>query len=537
MKLKDAFEFTVLGKTHLVAGKEGLGREIRWVHIVDMPDIVDWVSPGQLLLTTGYAWPRDEASQRALVRSLAAKNLAGVGLAVPRFFDHFPAAFCDEADQHTLPLLEIPWEIPFTSITEELHTAILAEQLQLLEQSEKIHRTLTQTALEASSLQDIAQALGSLIHHAVTFEDQEGRILGAYNIPGTEDRIRRETLASGFTPVVFLDYLEQTGYKAQIDSARSPIRIPPVPALDFVGRIVCPIRLKGELVGRVWIIEGSTPLSELELRAAEHAAMVAALQIAHQRAIASMEARVGYSFLTTILEGRFEATPQAVERAQLHGLVLEGCYRVGIFVMDEPLPLSHEGLLKREAFAEALRHQLQRIGAAPLVSVSMNQIQFLLAEHLNPEQLWQRVSQTSVALGVSRAYRGIEGVREAYLEVLGMLPHLSWNRLQRYEALLLPRVLSGESAAQQAFVESLFAPLRNHKNGDVLIETLVAFAQSGFHLRRTADALNIHPKSLRYRLERAAELGGWNLHDPETRFQLQLATHIRELQKAFIRTR
>ncbi|MFC4524272.1 PucR family transcriptional regulator ligand-binding domain-containing protein [Cupriavidus pinatubonensis] len=37
-----------------MAGHAGLTNEIRWVHMVDHPDIVAWVQRGQLLLSTGY---------------------------------------------------------------------------------------------------------------------------------------------------------------------------------------------------------------------------------------------------------------------------------------------------------------------------------------------------------------------------------------------------------------------------------------------------------------------------------------------------
>ena len=530
MKLEDAFQLTILGKTRVVAGADGLSREVGWVHIVDIPDILPWVRPGQLLLTTGYAWPRDEALQRELVRSLAEQNLAGIGLAVPRFFDHFPPAFCDEADRLNLPLLEIPWEIPFAQITEELHTAILAEQSRLIEQSERIHRSLTHAALEASSLQDIAETLGRLINHAVTFEDREGRILGAYTIPEREDRVRRESLERGITPQNVLDYLEREGYLQQIDGGITPVRIPPNLEIGFVGRIVCPIRLKGEAVGRVWIIEGEVALTELDLRASEHAAVVAALQIAHQRALASVEARVGYSFLSTILEGRFEATPQTLERARLHGLALDGCYRVGMLVMDEQLPLSRDAVLKRDRIAEVLRLLLQRVNVPPLISVSLNQIPFLLPEPGCADVVWQTLQQPNVAFGLSRPRQGIDGIRQGYLDVLGMLLHLRYGRFLRYEDLLLPRVLMGDAEAQQAFISDLFGALQQRRGSDTLMATLIAFAEAGFHLKSAAKTLHIHPKSLRYRLNRAAELCQLDLHDEETRFRLQLAAHLLALR-------
>lgn len=529
MKLSEAFRQTILGKTRIVAGKNGLNRDVRWVHIVDMPDVLSWVRPGQLLLTTGYAWAREDDGQRELVQALAGQELAGIGLAVPRFFDHFPRAFREEADRLELPLIEIPWEIPFSLITEELHTAILAEQTRLLEQSERIHRTLTQAALETSSLQEIAATLGELIHHSVTFEDQDGHILGAFTLPGALDRVRRETLETGSTPQDFLDYLERSGYRTMIDRASQPLRIPPASDLGFAGRIVCPIRLKGETVGRVWILETEQPLTDLDLRAAEHASTVAALQIAHQRAIASIEARVGYSFLSTLLEGRFEATPASIERAQLHGLDLAGRYRVGTLVMAEPLPLSHEAVMKREKLADQLRQQLAAHHIAPLLSVSLNQIPFIVPENADPQQLWEPLASPSLAMGISRVCAGVEGIRQGYIEVQQMVPHLMFGRLQRYDDLLLPRVLKGDSEAQNAFIASFMAPFRHVRNGDVLLQTLLAYAGNGFHLRQTAKALHIHPKSLHYRLERAAEILSIDLNDPDTRFQIQLARRILDL--------
>jgi purine catabolism regulator len=494
VKVADALASTVLHKSRVVAGQHGLGREIRWVHIVDMPDILPWVRAGQLLLTTGYAWPRDDAEQRALVRALAERELAAIGLAVPRFFDRFPRALCDEADRLDLPLLEIPWEIPFAQITEELHMVLLAEQSRVIEQSELIHRSLTRAALESSSLQDLATTLGGLINRSVTFEDADGNVLGFHSVEGTEDSVRLATLRQGHSPRELMAYLESTGYTDQINRASEPIRIPAIPELGLTGRIV------------------------------------AALQIAHQRALASLETRVGYSFLDSLLEARFEATPQSLERARLQGFDLEGQYRVGLLVIDEPVPLSREGLLRRERLAEKLRKALQSQGMPALQTVSLNQILCLLPAPCDGARIWEALAQPGVGFGLSRAYCGIPGVRQGYLEAQAMLPHLCYGSFQPYEALLLPRVLLGEPEARAAFLEETFGSLKRCRNGDMLIETLVAFARSDFRLKRTAQQLHIHPKSLRYRLQRAVELSGIDFDAADTRFRLQLAAHLLALQ-------
>jgi purine catabolism regulator len=531
LKLREALSLAVLENTRIVAGEAGLEREVQWVHIVDLPDPLPWVRAGQLLLTTGFAWPREEPAQRSLVRALAEQHLAGVGLAVPHFFEHFSEAAQQEANSVALPLLEIPWAIPFAQITETLHRAILAEQYRVLEQSEEIHRALTRAALEAGSLQDIAATLGKLIRRAITFEDTDGRVLADYIIEQKEDSVRRATRAGGRTPPELSAQLESLGYGRAIRTTNKPIHIPALPHLDFAARVVCPIWLKEELVGVVWIIEGEDALSELDLRAAEHAATVAALQIARQRELALLEAQLGHTFLDTVLEGRFQSTPHALERAQLFGFDPQGEYRVGLLVLDEPVPLSRDGLLRRSRLAEKLRQSLQTLSVPPLLSFSLNHILFLLPKSYPGEQVWKALEKEQVSLAFGRQHGGVSGIQQSYQEALSLLAYLPPNSFHYYESLLVPRVLLGDQEARQVFLDTLFGTLKRQRNGDILLETLLAWSQTGFHGSSVAHRLNIHPKTLHYRLARAAELAGLDLADTEVRFHLQLASYLFPLQE------
>ncbi|HWQ11409.1 MAG TPA: PucR family transcriptional regulator [Roseiflexaceae bacterium] len=526
MNLAEAVRFPVLQRASVVAGARGLGRDVRWVHVVDLPEPEEWVRPGMLLLTTGYAWPRAEVAQRALTRALAAREIAAIGLAVPQFFEHFPAAMRQEADALGLPLIEIPWEIPFAQIAEELLQALVVHQYRVIEQSESIHRALTRAALEAESLQDIASALGGLLDRAVTIEDHEGRLLAFHRHPDLEDAVRRATLALGRTPPDYQALLEAHGYARAVAAAQGPIRVPPMPEAGATGRVVCPIRLKRELVGRAWIIEGTRPLSELDLRAAEQAALIAALHILHRREIETSEARLGYAFLDALLEGRFELTPQAAERARLLGFDPRGRYRVGLFLLHVPLPLSPESFQRRERLATRLRRRLAEVGSASLLALNANQIPFLLPEGADGAGLWQVLGEADLSLTLSRLHQGAEGVRRAYREVQAAVPLLRPGACTPAEGLLLPRVLAGDAEARRDFLDELLGAVRAGRNGAVLVETLLAYARHGFHLGHAAGQLRIHPKTLRYRLERAAQLAGLDLHNPETRFRLQLAAHL-----------
>src|SRR5579872_1954082 len=176
-----------------------------------MPDPAPWVSAGQLLLTTGYAWPADDASLRSLVRLLSERGLGAVGLAVPGYLKSFPAAARDEADMLGLPLIEIPFAIPFAQVTEELHRTILAEQYRIVERSEQIHRSLTRAAAEGKSLADLTHVLGDLLGRSITFEDPDGKLLAYHAASGHEDAVRRQTLAQAQSPPEMMALMEAWG--------------------------------------------------------------------------------------------------------------------------------------------------------------------------------------------------------------------------------------------------------------------------------------------------------------------------------------
>jgi hypothetical protein len=59
--------------------------------------------------------------------------------------------------------------------------------------------------------------------------------------------------------------------------------------------------------------------------------------------------------------------------------------------------------------------------------------------------------------------------------------------------------------------------------------TLAAWLRHGGRTKEVADALHVHPQTVRYRLGRLRELFGERLDDPDGRFELELALRTREL--------
>ncbi|VVE15684.1 CdaR family transcriptional regulator [Pandoraea iniqua] len=519
MNISMALEDTVLRGASIVAGEGGVGAEITWVHIVDHPDIAAWVERGHLLLSTGYNWPRDEPTQRALVRALSARGLAGVVLAVPKFLVHFPAASIDEANRVGLPLLEIDWDVPFSAITEEIHASIIRRQGEMIQRSDEIHRALTHAALTANTLSDLAISLGGLLDRAVNFVDPDGLMLGTSEAKSTGTDV-------GARERAYMRLLHNRIILRRIQDSVGPMLIEAQPDVGVPRRLGCPIRIRGEIAAIVFVDEGNDELGELDIRAAEHASIIGALHLAHMRELHLQEERLGYALVGTLLEGKFEETPSALERARLSGWDPAGSYRVCLVLLDEPLPLSREGFLRRERWVDRLRKYLEGVEQAPLVLVSLNQITFFLASHLEPEPLWRVLGSRGAALAVSREHSGVAGMAKGGEDVQSLLPLLKPGKVHHFHEVMFPRALMGDAGARELFVESRLGPLLTDKKGEALMETVEALCAEGFQLANTARRLGVHISTLRYRVERIESMLATTLESQESRFEIQVAVAL-----------
>lgn len=530
LTVRDVLALAVLDRACLVAGEAGLDRPVLWSHVVDMPDPAPWVPAGYFLLTTGYSWPKEPSAQRELIEALANGGVAGLGLAVPRYVNAFSDAERDAADRAFLPLVEIPFEIPFARITEELHRAIMAEPYRIIERSEQIHHALMRAASRESTLGDLARTLAPLIGRSVTFEDPRGRLLANCSIGEHEDAIRRETLEREQTPSAMLNVLESSGLARRLRASEKPIRVPAMPEIGLAARVACPIRLGAEFVGAVWIVEGDEPFSELDHRAAEYAALVAAIHIAHQRELASLEATLGYASLLSLLESENELTPAAAERVRLLGFDPDKAYRAVMIVLPEEMPLDREGFMRRDRIASRVRDALRAHGAEQLVSVVLNRVPFLAPDGIELESFARSLGDADVKVVAGRPHRGAEGARASYREALSLLRYRTQRTVCAFDDVLVPRVISGDAEARRTFVGDILEPLLAQRGGKALAAAILALARNGFRMRETADALGIHPNTLRYRLNRASEILAIRFDDPDVRFELQLVGRLLEFE-------
>ena len=95
------------------------------------------------------------------------------------------------------------------------------------------------------------------------------------------------------------------------------------------------------------------------------------------------------------------------------------------------------------------------------------------------------------------------------------------------DALLPERAVAGDETARMLLVEDVYRPLA--EAGDVLMETVAVFLDTGGALEATARALFVHANTVRYRLRRAADVCGQAPTDARGALTLRLALMLGRL--------
>lgn len=127
IKCSDVVGLPSLKKLKIVAGESGLDRIVRWVHVLDMPDVANWVRGGELLFMTGMSL-KSPMDLLRIVQAIAAKNVAGLVITPGKYIPAIPSAVLNLADTLNFPIFELPWKVKLVEVFEEVASYINHKQ-------------------------------------------------------------------------------------------------------------------------------------------------------------------------------------------------------------------------------------------------------------------------------------------------------------------------------------------------------------------------------------------------------------------------
>ncbi|MFH9074497.1 PucR family transcriptional regulator [Streptomyces alboflavus] len=517
------------GLPEIVAGADRLGRTVRWVHAGEVPNIASLLKGGELLLTTGLGLGSRPADQRAFVRDLAERGIAALVVELGPRFTRLPAALVDTARAAGLPLVQLHREVPFVTVTEEVHTEIVNGHYALLRRAEEVHRRCTGALLSGGGIPQVLSVLAEFSGNPVFLETAEGQLLYA--------------AGAGSACADPLQVWE--GLRGRPEDRAEP------PAGAVLVDVPGGGPGAGSVRARLVLLAVESTLLPVHRIAAERAAGSLAVVLMQARQEEELAARGRGDFLTDLAEGRI--TPEdAPAQARVLGFK-PGSSPLLPVVMRIPDGLPTGG--GWAVLARAVAEELASVGVPVLLGVRPveGRVPLLLGLRAEPER-------TTVADRVAAALRaGVEraGMRRAGaqppLVVVGVaggwaaaasglrhaaetataaqgLPDRPWYDARRLDIdLLLWRLHQHDGTALAAFVDRAIGPLRDHdqRSKPPLLPTLQTYLAHAGRKAETARELHLNRQTLYNRLARIGELLGTDLDDPQTVLALSLALRAR----------
>lgn len=557
--VREAMTFGGFARARLLAGKGGLDRKIDWVRLMETPDTVRLLRPNDLLLTTAFSIKDDRAAQVALVDGVARAGGSGVIVKPERYLKELPAEMISEAERFNLPLFELDEDVPFVDVMEPLLERIINAEHWRLKRSIEIHSRFTELVLDGKGASEIARTLSDLLDCAVSIEDASFHLL-AHAGGSANDPHRKETIAHhGTPPRVIYDPQVQRALR-EIESRRHPMKVPAFPHVGMNReRIIAPILAANQVLGYISVIDAPPQQEDLATMAVEQAALVVAMALTKEREVAEVEARVRGEFLDDLVQGTYGDEAAAQRRSRHLGYPIQGTHVYMRVDIDDFRSLLRSKHVTEDAIQALKREYFRRVSGVvrashprSLMGAHSDAIFALLPLGIGVDPADARRRTTSlggqiqeainawkpgftVSVGFSAPVEAPAGVAGAEREVKAVMETVA--RLRRWSQVIsVPELgLTGLLASVNherliEFAQRHLGPLIEHdrSRGTGLVDTLRAYLETG-EQQAAARRLEIHPNTLRYRLDRIREISGVELDEPEIRLNLAVALRIQGL--------
>jgi PucR family transcriptional regulator, purine catabolism regulatory protein len=534
----------VLEDARILAGRGGLDRAVTSVTVGEVPDIADWLSGGEMVLSTMFAFRGDIERQREFCKRVMMADAAALFVKTTRFVGGMPADSIELADKRNFPIIEVPQGLRWTKLMQDVTEVIINRQASLLEESQAIHKSLLGVVIRGGGWQELADECARLLQEPMVLLDTSLEVLAT---------------SAGFpVSTAYLDArlaLSEARERFAGLTGPSPLRVEQegLPAL-----FALPIVSSHRVLGYVCTLSDAKALSAMQILTLEHAATIAALEMAQDRVRFETEVRLKGDFVDDVISGAEQAVDSLLRRGVFLGCDLRYGATVILLGIDE-----YDGLVARrgldqeeldrdiEFFFTQCSRLVASVEPSSLVSLKSGRIViFVCGKSAQEPSALKKLATSlqalgptsgslSISAGIGAFTRDTTEMDRGYQQALvalkvgrklaGAGSQLSFENVGTYRILL--DTFERDPHEIRALYEETIGPVDAYDsaNGTQLAQTLAVYFRNNENLTQTATDLHAHRHTIRYRLEKIAEINGLNVFETEHKERLGLGLKAKSL--------
>lgn len=542
MKVGDLMKIPVFAGARIVAGENGMTRDVHSVNMMDAPDIIDFLKPDELLVTTGYSIKDDSGALVELVRKMAKKGCAGLGIKTRRFFAEVPPDVIRAANALAFPIIELPYDYSLGEIVNQTLNHILEKRAEELRYALDVHRTFTDLVFRGKGIRALVENLNALLGCPVLLLGSRFEIIAASpRPPGGEDRYRARLIPCLRSLAKGEGTMAAFSFPGEPEESRT-----------FT---VFPVRTHRQQSGFLVIFGFPFESGAYSLLAVEQAVNVMAFELMKRQAVEENMRRIKNEFFTDFLSGDTASRREMANLGKVYGLRENQPYVCVTCRIDKrgdgAESWSREKVRRmRDAVYDGLEAELSRdtdgsilftrgelfVFLYPVAEYGEREEQEMVERLRSIQEEIFRQAGVSVSFGISSSVRRFSDLPKAYREADEAL-RVGYRSgktcfIQPYRAKELTDLLRWIPKADlREFYESSLKELAYPADKEKmdLLQTLAVYLENHCQIAETAKQLYIHRNTVIYRLEKCKELLGKDLKEPDVTLRLRVALLARSL--------
>ncbi|MEO3747774.1 PucR family transcriptional regulator ligand-binding domain-containing protein [Plantactinospora sp. B5E13] len=199
MRLHEALDRPRLRLT-VLTGADDLDRQVSRVYVTDLPDPRRYLTGGEIVLT-GLMWRRRAADSERFVTACAAAGVAAIG-AGDAAYGSVPVDLVAACRRHRVPLFEVPVEVSFRDIIDEVTPTLWARRATGLANVVGRYRGLAAAMAGGARLTDLLRPVAADLGVRCWVLTPTGRIVAGTGplAPETRGRLAGTFLGTGRLP-------------------------------------------------------------------------------------------------------------------------------------------------------------------------------------------------------------------------------------------------------------------------------------------------------------------------------------------------
>lgn len=546
ISVHDLMQFPFALEFKLLAGKRGLDQIVTGGNIMDNPKALDWFSPGEVLITSGFFLTQDPIVQKEKLLMFKKLNLSAILIKPLTFFDVIPDSLLDYCNQLDIPLIEIPYGITFSGVLSKISNSLTQHQDNDKQLAIDSHNRFFKTTLNGGGVEMLIEDLSILIDNTVILVDSEWNVLTYDKI--SDDDIHFFTVSSEsvqFEKSAFEDF------PPKVHEIRHIIHRSFIKDGHSIDCGIMPIFFNTTNYGFIIVVSSFKKLTSNDHTVLESASMALALQISQQIESDRNSNRVIREFFKDLLSG------QKVDANLLNSIGIDVDYNdaYAFITMDVQLEhADHLALMQRQQidtsvmkriledtkrFTRDTNIELQVFKQGNKIfgiykqrkdrSAYDNRLETAAFFKQLIEYLAIRILSKHKITAMVGSYQALDHLRISYEESIRIMsfPLNENQNVFFYNDFFLELFLTEhiDEEAERSFYEHYLNPLLNYDtlNGADLVATLRAYLDSKYNIADTSRKLFIHRNTMLYRLGKIEEILNYDINDPKISLALQLA--------------